>query len=95
MKLRWTVPAAEDLEHIKRYLDRRFPHFSEPTIRAIYGRACSLKQHPQIGRPGHRSDTRELPLSPLPYLIVYRVNADAIEILHIHHGAQDWMEQEP
>jgi plasmid stabilization system protein ParE len=42
------------------------------------------------GRPGHRSGTRELPLSPLPYVVVYAVKPEAIEILHIYHGSQDW-----
>ncbi len=91
MRIRWTVPAADDLENIKDYLDRRFPHFSQPTIRAIYQRARSLKSTPEKGRPGHHSGTRELPLTPLPYVIVYAVKPEAIEILHIHHGAQDWI----
>ena len=45
---------------------------------------------PNIGRPGHLSGTRELPLTPLPYVIVYAVKPEAIEILHIYHGSQDW-----
>ena len=42
MRVRWTVPAAEDLDNIKGYLDRHYPHFSEPTVRAIYKRAKAL-----------------------------------------------------
>ena len=45
---------------------------------------------PNRGRPGHRSGTRELLLSPLPYIVVYRVKDETVEILHIYHGAQDW-----
>jgi hypothetical protein len=33
--------------------------------------------------------TRELPFSLLPYIAVYRVIGDIVEILHIWHGAQD------
>ena len=29
-------------------------------------------------------------LTPLPYVVVYLLKAQAVEILHIHHGAQDW-----
>ena len=39
------------------------------------------------GAPG---DTKELALTPLPYVVVYSVKAEAVEILHIYHGAQDW-----
>jgi addiction module RelE/StbE family toxin len=87
MRIRWTVPAAEDLENIKNYLQQHYPHFAEPTVRTIYERIRSLKISPNRGRPGQRTGTRELTLSPLPYVVVYVVKAQAIEILHIHHGA--------
>ncbi|HUJ22579.1 MAG TPA: type II toxin-antitoxin system RelE/ParE family toxin [Bryobacteraceae bacterium] len=90
MRVRWTVPAAEDLESIRTYLDKHYPQFAEPTVRTIYQRIRSLKTAPYRGRPGHRSGTRELPPSPLPYIVVYAVKPDAIEVLHIYHGAQDW-----
>jgi toxin ParE1/3/4 len=90
MRIRWTVPAADDLENIKKYLQRHYPHFAELTVRTIYQRIRSLKTAPHQGRPGHRSGTRELPLTPLPYVVVYSLKREAVEILHIYHGAQDW-----
>ena len=90
MRVRWTVPAADDLESIKTYLQKHYPQFAEPTVRTIYLRIHSMKTAPYKGRPGFRSGTRELPLAPLPYIVVYAVKPDAVEILHIHHGAQDW-----
>jgi addiction module RelE/StbE family toxin len=91
MRVRWTVPAADDLASIKNYLQQHYPQFAEPTVRTIYERIRSLKATPYRGRPGHRSGTRELPLTPLPYVVVYAVKPEeAVEILHIYHGAQDW-----
>lgn len=90
MRLRWTPPAADDLEGIKNYLQKHYPQLAEPTVRTIYKRICSLKTSPNTGRPGYRSGTRELTLAPLPYVAVYAVHADTVEILHIDHGAQDW-----
>jgi plasmid stabilization system protein ParE len=90
MRIRWTLPAADDLEDIKLYLDRHHPEYTEPTIRAIYERVRSLKLSPNRGRPGHRNGTRELAMTPLPYVIVYALRSDAVQILHIYHGAQDW-----
>jgi len=89
MRIRWTLPAADDLQNIKNYLQQNHPSFAEPTVRTIYQRIRSLKTSPNRGRPGHRSGTRELAITPLPY-VVYVVKAEGIEILHIHHGAQDW-----
>ncbi len=90
MRIRWTVPAADDLASIKSYLQQHYPQFGEPTVRTIYERIRALKASPYRGRPGHRKGTRELPLTPLPYVVVYSVKPEAVEILHIHHGAQDW-----
>jgi addiction module RelE/StbE family toxin len=90
MRVRWAVPAADDLEGIKNYLDKHYPQFAEPTVRTIYQRIRSLKTSPNRGRPGHRSGTRELALTPLPYVVVYSVKAEDVVILHIYHGAQDW-----
>jgi toxin ParE1/3/4 len=90
MRVRWTLPAADDLEGIKNYLQKHYPHFAEPTVRTIYQRVRSLKATPNLGRPGHRGGTRELTLTPLPYVVVYAVKAESVEILHIYHGAQEW-----
>jgi len=89
MRIRWTFPAVADLEN-KDYLQRHYPNFAEPTVRTIYQHVQSIKSMPNRGLPGHRSGTRELALTPLPYVVIYSVNADAVEILHIYHGAQDW-----
>jgi plasmid stabilization system protein ParE len=35
MRIRWTVPAADDLANIKTYLHQRYPQFAEPTVRTI------------------------------------------------------------
>ena len=90
MRIRWTIPAADDLENIKNYLQQHYPQFAEPTVRTIYKGIRSLKTSPHRGRPGHRSGTRELALTPLPYVVVYSLQPEAVEILHIYHGAQDW-----
>jgi plasmid stabilization system protein ParE len=90
MRIRWTLPAVDDLEGIKNYLQQNYPHFAEQTVRTIYQRIRALKASPHRGRPGQASGTGELSLTPLPYVVVYSVKTQAVEILHIHHGAQDW-----
>jgi plasmid stabilization system protein ParE len=66
MRIRWTVPPAEDLESIKNYLDRHYPHFSQLTIRAIYGRVRSLKT-----TPGSGSFTANCRDGPYPHIAHY------------------------
>jgi len=33
---------------------------------------------------------RELGFPPLPYIVIYRVTDNGVEISRIFHGAQDW-----
>ena len=91
MRIRWTEPATRDLIQISDYLEK---HASSAVARrialSIYERVGALAQFPEQGRTGRKSGIRELVLSGLPYLAVYRLNGDAIEILRILHGAQMW-----
>jgi len=43
-----------------------------------------------MGRAGRLAETRELALAPLPFIVVYRVKDDRVEIVRILHGAQRW-----
>ena len=91
MRLRWTEPAIRDLLQIADYLEKHGNHTSAHRITlSIYGKVGALAQFPEQGRSGRKSGTRELVLSGLPYLAVYRVKADAVEILRVLHGAQKW-----
>ena len=89
MRIQWTPAAAADLEQINRYVDARYPHHREPTMRSLYGSIRSLREWPMRGRVGREPGTRELIVPPLPYIIVYRSTDSRIEILRIYHGAQD------
>ncbi len=89
MRIRWTPAAVADLERISNYLKERHPHYRQPTMRKLYDAIRSLKQWPQRGRPGREEGTREILFPPLPYVAVYRVHGQSIEVLRIYHGAQE------
>ena len=58
-------------------------------MRKLYEAVRSLKELPHRGRVGREEGTRELLFPPLPYVAVYRVKEQAIEVLRIYHAAQD------
>jgi toxin ParE1/3/4 len=89
MRIRWTPAAAADLEHISNYLKNRHPQYRQPTIRKLYEAIRSLKESPRRGRVGREEGTRELLFPPLPYIAVYRLKQQSIEVLRIYHAAQD------
>jgi toxin ParE1/3/4 len=90
MQLRWTEEAADDLEHIAGYLLRHTPSRAQDLVRAVYEAPSDLLTFPNRGRQGKKEGTRELVLSPLPYIVVYKVLSDVIFVVRILHGAQKW-----
>jgi len=91
MRIRWTVPASRDLTGICDYTEE---HVSAEAARSlavrIHGEIDTLTQFPYQGRAGRKPGTRELIFSGLPFLAVYRIHQEAIEITRILHGAQKW-----
>jgi toxin ParE1/3/4 len=90
MELRWTQEAAADLENISDYLFQNAPQRVTELIRGIYGAPARLLAFPHRGRAGKKEGTREHPLSPLPYVLVYKITGGVIYIVRILHGAQKW-----
>ncbi|MGA3373979.1 MAG: type II toxin-antitoxin system RelE/ParE family toxin [Terracidiphilus sp.] len=91
MEVRWSIPAAEDLERICEWIERDNPEAARRVARTIYNRCARLKNSPHLGRASSRmAGRRELTFAPWPYIVVYQVTPNAIEISRIFHGAQDW-----
>ena len=91
MQVRWSLPAAEDLERICERIERDNPEAARRVARTIYDGCARLKDFPHIGRASSRmTGRREMVFSPLPYIVVYQVTHQAVEISRIFHGAQDW-----
>lgn len=90
MQIRWTPPAVADLQSISEYLKEHHPNYRQPTMRKLYEKIRSLKDTPYLGRPGRIEGTRELLFPPLPYVAVYRIHEQSIEIWRVYHTSQEW-----
>jgi addiction module RelE/StbE family toxin len=90
MQIRWSSAAAEDLSRIFEYIRPDNPSAAERVVRTIYDTAGSLESFPYRGRVGRVDGTRELVLPSLPFVVVYRVLEDAVEVAKVIHGAQRW-----
>jgi toxin ParE1/3/4 len=58
-------------------------------MRKLHGAIRALKEWPWRGRLGREEGTREILFPPTPYVAVYRVREQTIEIMRIYHGAQE------
>ena len=88
MQIRWSPEAAEDLRKIVEFIQRDNPDAAERVAATIYDGVGALSSFPSRGRPGKRAGTRELVFAPLPFVAIYRVLPEAVEIARIWHGAR-------
>ncbi len=90
MQVIWEEDALSDLRHIRRHIAKDNPVAARQVARRIRDAAGILAEHPEIGRPGRVADTRELVIPDTPYIAAYQVAGDAVLILRVLHGAQQW-----
>jgi toxin ParE1/3/4 len=90
MKIEWSPEAAADFAGIVAYIHKQNPSAADRVAHTLFDSAASLESFPNRGRPGRVSDTRELVLAPLPFIVVYRVKRNVVEIARVLHGSQRW-----
>jgi len=84
------TPATQDLYNIVRRILQDNPDAAVKVAKTLHDGCGGLGNFPLRGRKGRIEGTRELVFPSLPYIVVYRIQDQTLEILRIYHGAQDW-----
>jgi toxin ParE1/3/4 len=92
MDIVWRSIALEDLEEARRYIIEVDPSAAERVRAAVLATIEQLADAPHLGKPGRVGGTRERVIPHTPYIAVYTVFNDRVEILSIIHGARQWPE---
>jgi addiction module RelE/StbE family toxin len=95
MHLEWSVFARADRNAIFDYIEGDSPRAAASIDDRIEACVKGLAQFPEMGRPGRLEGTRELVISRTPYIAAYRIIGDAVRILRVLHGAQQWPDEMP
>ncbi|MGU3317008.1 type II toxin-antitoxin system RelE/ParE family toxin [Sphingomonas sp. M6A6_1c] len=85
----WTDDATTDFLEILDYIAERNIAAADRLEALIQHAADRLPDHPHIHRPGRIAGTREAIVHP-NYILVYRVDANAIDILAVLHARQHY-----
>lgn len=90
MPIVWLSLAVRDLTEIRSYIAAENPATARKVADRIKQSVSQLGEMLNIGRVGRVFGTRELVISPTPYIVAYRVSKNQVEILRVLHGAQEW-----
>ncbi len=87
--VRWSFTAASDLEEVCAYIGQNSPHYASLFAERVLAATRRVSQFPQIGRvvPEY-GDPALREVIYQSYRVVYRLSAEAVEIVQICHGAR-------
>lgn len=89
MKVVWTPEAEQDRDDIWLYIAAENLRAAARMDELFSAAATRLADHPNLGRPGKISGTREL----IPHegdRLVYEIDDDTVWVLTLVHTAQQW-----
>lgn len=88
MTFRLSALAEAEFEDIYEYIAQDKPDAAAIAIESILDAIEQLIRHGWSGRAGRRDGTREL-IRP-PFVIVYRIAGDVIDVLSVFHGSRKY-----
>lgn len=93
MKIIWSPAASRDLRHAYQYIAKDNEHAAARIADVIEHHVRYLSVFPAMGRPGRVEGTRELPIPGTPFIAVYQLAGDAVDIVAVMHGSRAWPEE--
>ncbi len=90
MEVVWLEEALYDLKEIGQYIAEDDPTAAYRALAQIKTSVDSLRQNPELGRPGRVEKTRELVISGLPYIVPYYIKKKEVRVLAVLHTARKW-----
>jgi toxin ParE1/3/4 len=88
MQVKWTVRAESDRENAINYIAVDSLTAALSQLDEIERQTDRLADYPKLGRPGRVKGTRELVVNRTPFIVVYRIKGEIVQILRVLHGAQ-------
>ncbi|MFW5887984.1 MAG: type II toxin-antitoxin system RelE/ParE family toxin [Bacteriovoracia bacterium] len=90
IEVRWTKQALEDLESAREYVLDDNPSLLDSTIQQVLMVIQQIINFPDSGRVGRVQSTKELILTTIRFIIVYRKNKNIVEILALLYQSRKW-----
>jgi plasmid stabilization system protein ParE len=90
MKVVYTDDASEDLDGILAYIASNYPAVYDAFLIRLRSVIARIGMWPDSAQEvAERPGVRAVPLLRYPYKVFYRNTGEVVEIMYIHHTAQD------
>jgi toxin ParE1/3/4 len=90
MKVVYTDDASEDLDGILAYIASNYPTVYDAFLIRLRSVIARIGMWPDSAQEvAERPGVRAVPLLRYPYKVFYRNTGEVVEIMYIHHAAQD------
>ena len=93
MLLVWQKGAISDLDYVFEYVGAENPSAALTLCELIEKRVGQLTDHAFLGRSGRVAGTRELVVVGTPYIVVYRIKTNQVDILAVLHTSKRWPDE--
>jgi toxin ParE1/3/4 len=90
VKIRIAPTASAHLQAAFQYLDGISTKVAAEQMKRIFDGIDQLKRFPESGPTGRVEGTRELVIPRTPFVVVYSIDKDVINIVAVLHGSQRW-----
>jgi toxin ParE1/3/4 len=90
VRVKWLKVALANLEAEADDIAQDNPAAADRLVQKIMHTVKLLGGNPAMGRAGRVPGTRELIIGDTPYIVPYRVRADAVEVLRVFHTRRKW-----
>lgn len=94
MEVEWTRPAYTDLIEAQLEIAKEDPQASQRIAQCIWDASQALGDNPKIGKAGYIKGTRIWVVQKTSFLLMYQIQNNQVEILHLYHGRQNWQAKE-
>jgi toxin ParE1/3/4 len=93
-RLIWSEASLRDLKLIDRFISRDDPRAAATMLQRIVEAAKLLEQYPALG-PIVTGNVRFLKARRTPFVVIYKIGDDGVEIIRVRHAREDWMPWSP
>ncbi len=90
MKIRWTTPAVRQLTAVYEFIAAEDAGAAGRMVERIGEAVEVLGRHPRAGRKGRVPDTRELVVAGTPFVVVYYIEKNEVQVWAVLHAARKW-----